>query len=73
MDVLPKLSTEEWKELVPQVGPRTVLRKAASEMSTDASSDIIENVQKLRDEKVPPSSLLFLFLFLYGSDMNMVS
>merc|ERR1711935_342557 len=36
---------------ISEVGPRTVLRKAASELSVPADNDVLETVQRARDDK----------------------
>jgi hypothetical protein len=45
MAQIPKLTDAEWKEMIEPVGPRTVLRKAASEINPDSENDILGQVQ----------------------------
>lgn len=52
-DILAEVSDAEWKELIPQVGPRTVIKKAASEMSGMSTLDanLMADVDRARTER----------------------
>jgi ABC-type phosphate transport system auxiliary subunit len=51
IDMVPKLVDAEWKELIPQVGIRTALRKAAADLHTEGVNDLETEIETLRQQK----------------------
>ena len=51
LDMVPKLVDAEWKELIPQVGIRTALRKAAGDLHTESNNDLATEIESLRQQK----------------------
>eukprot|EP00039_Didymoeca_costata_P019436 m.337543 g.337543 ORF g.337543 m.337543 type:complete len:191 (-) comp18159_c0_seq1:28-600(-) len=52
LKLIPQVSEIEWKEMIKEVGPRTILRKAASEMMAPVDvTDFMQKVQAAREER----------------------
>eukprot|EP00036_Acanthoecidae_sp_10tr_P010252 CAMPEP_0182924822 /NCGR_PEP_ID=MMETSP0105_2-20130417/7631_1 /TAXON_ID=81532 ORGANISM="Acanthoeca-like sp., Strain 10tr" /NCGR_SAMPLE_ID=MMETSP0105_2 /ASSEMBLY_ACC=CAM_ASM_000205 /LENGTH=184 /DNA_ID=CAMNT_0025062635 /DNA_START=48 /DNA_END=602 /DNA_ORIENTATION=+ len=51
LSMVPKLVDSDWKELIPQVGLRTALRKAAADLHADGGNDLQAEIDALRVKK----------------------
>eukprot|EP00035_Acanthoeca_spectabilis_P020004 m.430682 g.430682 ORF g.430682 m.430682 type:complete len:184 (-) comp17202_c0_seq1:151-702(-) len=51
LNMLPSLVDADWKELIPQVGVRTALRKAASDLNPEGGSALQSEINALRSKK----------------------